>query len=213
MAPPPPPPAVCGNSPVAGQSMSPQFSSPVQGRFQVINYFDHDLPGQPGNGVQLTFCGSRLTGKLDGHMGYDWIMPVGTPLRAIGSGVVTQAGIVAPFHCPVLNRLVSDQQVVEVLHPESSGAQYRSTLMHLSRVDVEVGEQVVRGQVMGLSGNSGCSTQPHLHLEVWQMGTFDREPRVVDPYGWQGEGLDPWTQQPHGGVSIWLWRAGEAPSL
>jgi hypothetical protein len=57
----------------------------------LINYFDHDLPldTRPGNGYQLTFCNERMTGRLDAHRGYDWILPTGTPSLALADDEVT----------------------------------------------------------------------------------------------------------------------------
>ena len=48
---------------------------------------------------------------------------------------------------------------------------------HLSRVLVRNGERVPRGQVVAYSGNSGLSTGPHLHFEVYRGGN------VVNPRG------------------------------
>jgi murein DD-endopeptidase MepM/ murein hydrolase activator NlpD len=46
---------------------------------------------------------------------------------------------------------------------------------HLSTIRVERGQEVVGNQVIGLSGQSGNATGPHLHFEVWRHG------REVDP--------------------------------
>lgn len=49
---------------------------------------------------------------------------------------------------------------------------------HQSEIDVKVGDVVDKGQVIGLVGNSGRVTGPHLHWEVWVGGV------QVDPYDW-----------------------------
>jgi murein DD-endopeptidase MepM/ murein hydrolase activator NlpD len=49
---------------------------------------------------------------------------------------------------------------------------------HQSEIDVKVGDIVEKGQVIGLVGNSGRVTGPHLHWEVWVGGV------QVDPYDW-----------------------------
>ncbi len=52
---------------------------------------------------------------------------------------------------------------------------YKTLYAHLSKVMVQEGDSVKRGQVIGLSGSSGHSTGPHLHYEVWK----NNEP--IDP--------------------------------
>ena len=53
---------------------------------------------------------------------------------------------------------------------------YTISFCHLSKVTAHVGEELIAGDVVGISGNSGRSTGPHLHLTVKREGT------VVDPY-------------------------------
>jgi hypothetical protein len=66
-------------------------------------------------------------------------------------------------------------------------------------VSVQIGERAARGQPIGMVGESGCVTGPHLHFGVQFLG------RSVDPYGWCSPDPDPWQQHPAGAASSWLW--------
>ncbi|MDR3296666.1 MAG: M23 family metallopeptidase [Prevotellaceae bacterium] len=86
------------------------------------------------------------------HKGLDFGCPVGTPIYATGNGKVEAAGF----------NLGGFGDMVLVNH----GFGYHSRYAHLSEIKVRVGDKVQRGQVVGLSGNSGHSKGPHLHYEV-----------------------------------------------
>lgn len=206
------PAATCGTEPPANGNVVALLSRPFAGAFRLTNYFDHDLPApfEIGNSVQLNTCGERLAGRIDGHGGYDWLLPTGTPLLATTDGTVVFAGTDPPFWCPVLGRTVSDQLVVSIR--SAGGGTHDSQYLHLSRIDVADGQAVTRGQVIGLSGNTGCSTEPHLHFQV-RANDGPNPGALIDPYGWSGDEPDPWEQHPQGSPSIWLWRPGEAPGL
>ena len=62
-------------------------------------------------------------------------------------------------------------QVIWIDHGDDALSLYA----HLSEISVEAGESVRKSTVIGLSGESGDVTGPHLHLEVWRWG------REVDP--------------------------------
>lgn len=95
--------------------------------------------------------------------GIDIAVPAGTPIRAAADGVVAYAGDqVAVFGGLVL-----------VTH----GGGWVSAYGHASRVDVVRGQKVTKGQVIGLSGDTGYASQPKLHFELRK----DRAP--VNPVG------------------------------
>lgn len=94
------------------------------------------------------------------HAGLDLAVPIGSDVRASGGGTVKETGSDPAYGLFVL-----------VQHPQG----YETMYGHLSRVLVLSGDSVLAGQVIGLSGNTGRSTAPHLHFEVRRGG------RSVDP--------------------------------
>ena len=89
------------------------------------------------------------------HNGVDIASPAGTampPLYACTSGVVTRSGW-DPFGLGLHVRI-------------DHGNGYETVYGHMSRIDVGYGERVSRGQVIGLMGNTGRSTGPHVHFMV-----------------------------------------------
>ncbi len=195
------------------------FGRPFQGEIPVHNFNDHDLPLEfvDANGYVVTYWGERLPADqtFDGHEGYDWDMAEGTPLFAVADGTIVIAGATTPFACPVLNNAVVGAVEVyidhRVLAPSGEALTLRSRYSHMSRVDVAVGQSVRAGAQIGLSGNTGCSTLPHLHFQVYRSVPATRKYVTVDPYGWEGSGPDPWAVDPRGAQSVWLWR--DAPPL
>jgi murein DD-endopeptidase MepM/ murein hydrolase activator NlpD len=193
----------------------PVFGRPFAGNPGVTNVFDHQYPGQPtGKLYSLTYRGTRFLFGQEGHHGWDWTLPRGTPVVAVADGEVLHAGPVEPFYCPLpgFGREVAGQLavVLEVRAPD--GTRFRVGYHHLDRVDVQAGERVWGGRQVGLSGNTGCSLGPHLHLDVVRLdGTNSGQPALVDPFGWEAPFPDPWAEHPRGARSVWLWKPGEAP--
>ena len=203
--------AACTPHPASANAVLPVFGRPFDGAFPIGNFFDHDKPvNGDANGSVLTLCGARDTSQVDGHPGYDWRMPEGTPLLAVADAVVMTAGLEAPNFCPPLNRTVQALLVV-LIHTAPTGELYASIYGHLSRVDVQADASVSEGTVIGLSGNTGCSGTPHLHFGVARnvAGLYV----LIDPYGWHAPARDPWELDPRGAASVWLWKDGAAPSL
>jgi murein DD-endopeptidase MepM/ murein hydrolase activator NlpD len=98
------------------------------------------------------------------HNGLDFAAPTGAPVVSALAGRVVLAGPAGAAG----NRVVVDHGIV-------GGAHLTTVYMHLSRIDVGVGEQVGRGEQVGAVGSTGASTGPHLHFEVRRDG------RAVDP--------------------------------
>ena len=85
------------------------------------------------------------------HKGTDFLAEVGTPVYAINKGVVKLA---------TTFRNYGDTVIVD------HGVGVHSVYMHLSKINVAVGETVEKGAVVGLTGETGYTTRPHLHLSV-----------------------------------------------
>jgi murein DD-endopeptidase MepM/ murein hydrolase activator NlpD len=122
------------------------------------------------------------------HSGIDIPSPMGTPVLAAGAGKVTWAG----YGLNTGTKDITDPYGLAVLIRHDFGYQgFRvyTVYGHLSRLDVVKGEHVEAGQVIGLSGNTGEATGPHLHFEV-RLGKDDvfrtRNPELwlVPPQGW-----------------------------
>jgi len=92
------------------------------------------------------------------HGGVDFRASVGTPVKSMASGVVTGIGD-TDTQCPG----VSFGKFVFIKYDNGLSSAYG----HLSLIKANVGERVVRGTVVGYSGNTGYSTGPHLHVSVY----------------------------------------------
>lgn len=196
-------PAVSGGPPV------PLLVSPFTGIHASPAWFNHaDSDDEPG---QLAFTGQWVSGKHR-HVAYDFLMPEGTPISAAADGLVVDARDHGPTTCPNTRPAVSNL-VVKVFHPDApDGNDYATIYYHLSRIDVREGQTVRVGDRIGLSGDTGCSTTPHLHFGVSRItNPAKMSGYAVDPYGWRGSGPDPLALRGH--PSVYLWKEGEAPRL
>ncbi len=90
------------------------------------------------------------------HSGQDFAVPVGTPVKAAGSGTVVKAGPNGGGDGPAYGN------AIVVRHANGTYSQYA----HLSKIKVHLGQKVVAGQRIALSGNTGNSSGPHLHFEI-----------------------------------------------
>jgi murein DD-endopeptidase MepM/ murein hydrolase activator NlpD len=97
------------------------------------------------------------------HTGMDIAVPLGTPILAARDGVVTRAGWGGDYG-----------YVVYV--DQGDGTQTRYA--HMSRILARVGEAVHQGEKLGLVGETGAATGPHLHFEIRVNG------RAVNPQGY-----------------------------
>ena len=92
-----------------------------------------------------------FTGGPDFHGGLDFKGPVGAPIYAAARGTVTFVGQRSGYG-----------NVVEIDH----GHGLRTRYAHMSGFRTRIGKEVTPGEMIGLIGNTGRSTGPHLHFEV-----------------------------------------------
>lgn len=124
---------------------------------QMLDLTYTDSPGpktRPAGGSISSYFGIRrnpTTGQPgEFHTGIDLAISVGTPVRSFQNGVVVLTG----WHGGYGNAIIVDHGAIRTLYA------------HLSTINVNVGQEVLSGDTIGLSGNTGRSTGPHLHFEV-----------------------------------------------
>ena len=94
--------------------------------------------------------------SLQSHQGVDYTIPEGSRVFATADGTVRE----------VAQRNSTSGQTVVIDH----GNGYETSYNHLSKIDVRKGQQVRRGDIIALSGDTGLSLAPHLHYEVRYNG-------------------------------------------
>lgn len=107
--------------------------------------------------------------KCGYHTGVDFAVPTGTPIFAAKDGKVLEAKDGVAWGGSYGTSVIIDH-----------GDGIRAIYAHLSKLEVKAGQKVTEGQQLGLSGNTGNSTGPHLHLEVrvspWKYANKDIDP-------------------------------------
>jgi murein DD-endopeptidase MepM/ murein hydrolase activator NlpD len=96
------------------------------------------------------------------HTGIDFAAQRGTPVRAVGDGIITEAGWNGGYG-----------RAIDIKHD----ATYTSRYAHLQGFapGIRIGTNVIKGQIIGYVGSTGRSTGPHLHFELYKDQQF------VDP--------------------------------
>ena len=115
--------------------------------------------------ISSVFSNARLhpvLQRLKPHHGVDFAAPVGTPVRAVADGVVTDAGYRG-----------SAGNLVQIAHT----SRYSTAYLHLSKIapSVRRGARISRGQLIGAVGMTGLASGPHLHFSLYDRGVY------VDP--------------------------------
>ena len=122
---------------------------PVASCTRITSYFGYRVDPLTG----------EVNGTLSNHKGIDIALPggalEGAPVSAAASGTVI-----------IARKSASAGNWVILYHGNSTYTVY----MHLQKIHVSEGQTVRQGQTIGLVGNSGRSTGPHLHFEVTVKG-------------------------------------------
>lgn len=119
----------------------------------------------PVNSYRFTSPFGFRWGRL--HAGDDFAAPVGTPAHAMSTGTVIFAGQQSGYGTKL-----------EIRYWDGTVSWYG----HMSEIDVEVGDTVEPGEVVGATGNTGRSTGPHLHLEI-----HPDDGSAINPQPWLAE--------------------------
>lgn len=126
---------------------------------------------------EKTYISSKFRDKRKNHHGVDFAGNEGIAIKAVGDGTVVKS-----------YRSTSYGECIIIDH----GA-YQSLYAHMrggSR-GVTVGDKVKQGQTIGLLGNTGDSTGPHLHFELHKGNWNVAKSNAVDPLDYLGKSISP----------------------
>lgn len=209
------------------QPVTPFLYPPYPGRASQESVFDHSTPNYTYDNVVLAFTGDTARKNCpvpappgtpppqagicnagqggywsyslgdwvyyDGHDGVDYGISYRPVYAAADADQIVYAGWWDPQ-----NHKINLGIYVRLRHPNG----YNTYYGHMSSVTVQSCSTpgctfVPHGEMLGISGTTGNSTGPHLHLLVRNPSN-----RSVDPYGWRGTGADPWTHNQR--ESLWV---------
>ena len=128
----------------------------------------------PINGARLSSAFGMRKHPIDGynkmHRGTDFAAPMGTPIMASGSGIITRARWCG-----------GGGNCVEIKHNST----YKTIYAHMKSFErgIKEGLRVKQGQVIGYVGSTGKSTGPHLHYEVLKNGKRINSQKLKLPSG------------------------------
>jgi murein DD-endopeptidase MepM/ murein hydrolase activator NlpD len=132
----------------------------------------YGLPFPAGRSYQMFqgYCPPNPTWGHHGWLAYDFDLAIGDPILAARTGRV----IFVEQRWPDSDRVCGHENSVYVEHPDGTVFAYIHLTTNGARV--HVGDQVTAGQPIGLSGDSGCSSGPHLHVALFRNRTsFNKE--------------------------------------
>ena len=125
------------------QTVDDTFSRPFGYGYRVTSPFGY-RQNPTGDGMEF-------------HIGVDWGMPIGSKLYAFADGVVRSAMVMSNGSLEV----TVDTGVMD------DGHSYTYSYHHMNGFEVSAGQEVKAGDLIGYSGNTGRSTGPHLHFDIF----------------------------------------------
>lgn len=155
-----------------------QTSRRVAGHFLFGRPLALDAPGPAPNWVYL--YGTTELGAYEVHHGVDFDRnPIGTPIYAVGDGVVVSAGNDREPLCgadgkQVCGRTLNFYGLITAirLNEKYRGQTLFALYAHQDRIDVKVGQRVKRGDAIGTVGMTGIAIGPHIQFEI-RVGAND----------------------------------------
>ena len=154
------------------------ISSGYSGTLPSVSGFSSPINGASISAGTWAYPGGGL------HLGMDWAAPIGTPLLAPASGVIIYAANPVASNSGYLGNWsgypFGGGNTIEMLC-SVNGTLYAVSFAHLAQEGfaVSAGQSVSAGQVMALTGNSGNSSGPHTHIEVYNLGNMSLEDAIA----------------------------------
>jgi murein DD-endopeptidase MepM/ murein hydrolase activator NlpD len=142
------------------ESSTSELEGTIDKKIQMFLHFPSIQP-VVGGWITSSF-GKRIdpfTGKIEDHPGIDISIEPGSRVYASGAGIITECN----------TRFVPNKGYglyIVIDH----GMGYKTLYGHLSKIFVKKGQQVKRWDLIGLTGDTGKSTAPHLHYSIMQNG-------------------------------------------
>ena len=103
----------------------------------------------------------KKRGALGQHKGIDFATPIGTEVFAMCDGAILKAG----WENALDPKQGFGKRVRQLIYKED-GKAYQLVYAHLDNIYVKVGQNVKQGDIIGLTGNTGKTSGPHLHVEM-----------------------------------------------
>lgn len=178
--------------------------------------------GDTGETAWLDNNGRKVTTSQKNQNAYDYIINEGTPLRSLGYGTVVSSRY--RNLAPLLTGGTTYQGEIYIRYDVGSDPVYAETFIayyaHVGRHVVVTGQTVGPGQLIGYSGTTGASSDPHLHFGLIRLSntngrtaaagnafgyhipfqavisnahgyTLWARAGTIDPYGWRAGDIDP----------------------